>query len=390
MCRLDTLKILFVCSCLEPGLDGVGDYTRRLAVELVALGHSCTLLALADGLVQEATGSEIATKRGLIPCLRLPAKQSWPTRVRQAKAFCESLEPDWISWQFVPYGFDKRGLSFGLGSHLKKIAGKRKSQIMFHEIWIGEAMQTPLKQKTVGKLQRFIIRDLLKKLHPKVVHTHTPLYQHLLGKLRAKAKILPLFGNIPLAEHPRANWLKEKWPEGWGKFSKAERASWWIFVIFGSIHPEWDSEDFWQRASAAAQWSGKKCLFISIGRPGAAGDRILRQLAKHEGELWHFLHLGPQSEEDISQCLLMGDFGVSAVPPEYIFKSGTAAAMLEHGLPVLVLRPVSRYVNCPKEVLTVGLKNVALEFVVDDLHRTKPESLLPTVARQFIDDLTKA
>jgi hypothetical protein len=62
MCRLDTLKILFVCSCLEPGLDGVGDYTRRLAVELVALGHSCTLLALADGLVQEATGSEIATK----------------------------------------------------------------------------------------------------------------------------------------------------------------------------------------------------------------------------------------------------------------------------------------------------------------------------------------
>ena len=384
------MKILFVCSCLEPGLDGVGDYTRRLAAELNARGHHCYLLSLADPEVKKATARDFGGANGGLPGLRLPATDSWPERLRQAKGFCESVAPDWISWQIVLYGFDPRGLSFGLGARCGEISAGRRNQIMFHELWIGEAEQSSLKNKIIGKLQSLIIKDLLSKLRPLVVHTHTPLYRHLLSGLGCRAAILPLFGNIPLTARPRSEWLKEKWPQDWGSFNLADRDSWWIFVVFGSIHPEWDAEDFLSRASAAAQRAGKKCVLISIGRPGAAGERMLRGLQKHEGDSWRFLNLGWQPGEDISQCLLMADFGVSTVPPEYVFKSGAAAAMIEHGLPVITTRPTSRYPHCPPEMLSAGMRNVVRDFDSEALKKSKPDSLLPAVAGQFLRDLQQA
>ena len=348
------------------------------------------MLALADPQVKKAAASDCGGTNGVISSLRLPATDSWPERVRQAKNFRENVAPDWISWQIVLYGFDPRGLSFGLGRRFREISGGCKNQIMFHEIWIGEAEQSALKNKIIGKLQRHVIKDLLQKLHPLVVQTHTPLYQHLLSGLGCQAAILPLFGNIPLTTHPRSEWLKEKWPEGWTRFHLADRNAWWIFVVFGTIHPEWDADDFLRRASAAAQRAGKKCLLISIGRPGMAGERRLRGLQKHEGDFWRFLQLGPQPEEDISQCLRTADFGVSAAPPEYVFKSGTAVAMIEHGLQVIATRPTYRYPNYPPETQMVGMRNVVRNFDLEALKKSKAESLLPAVAGQLIEDLQQA
>lgn len=371
-------------------MDGVGDYTRRLAAKLNAQGHQCSLLSIADCLVKKPTVCEFKDPGGVTSGLRLPAKDSWPARLRRAMSYCDSVAPDWVSWQIVLYGFNRRGLSFGLGRRLREISKNYKTHIMFHEIWIGEAKESPPKHKIIGKAQRLIIQDLLQKLRPRVVHTHTPLYKHLLGRLGCHATILPLFGNIALATHPRSEWLKEKWPEGGPHFHAADRKSWWIFVVFGSIHPEWDADDFRRRVLETAQQAGKKCLLISIGRPGGVGERMLRGLRQHEGNGWRVLNLGQQSEEDVSQCLLTADFGVSAVPPENIFKSGTAAAMIEHGLPVIVTRPASRYPHCPPEILLVDLTNVIRHFNLVAVKKSTPQSLLPAVATQFIRDLEQA
>ena len=384
--RPKVLKILFVCNCLEPGLDGVGDYTRRLAAELQAQGYPCALLSLADPKVTKAVAGDI----GGVSTLRLPATDSWPDRIREAKKFCENVAPDWVSWQIVLYGYDPRGLSFGLGARMKEISGNCKNQIMFHELWIGIAEESPFKNKIVGKLQRFIIKDVLRKLRPQFVHTHTPLYRHLLGQLGCPATILPLFGNIPITAQPDSAWLQKKWPGAWGQFQGAERGAWSIFVVFGSIHPEWDGVDFLRRAMAASQKMGRKCLLISIGRPGAAGEGTLREMQKQESESGRVLCLGAQPEEDISQCLLLADFGISAVPPEYLFKSGTVTAMIEHGLPVIATRPMFHYRDCAPEMLAVGLRNVATDFNLEALDKTTPESLLPAVTAQFVADLQRA
>ena len=371
-------------------MDGVGDYTRLLATALAELGHDCSLLALADHHVKKPSTCDSGDGYTILPSLRLPAREGWPARLRQAMSFREGVAPDWVSWQFVIYGFDPRGLSFGLGRRLREVSGRCKNHIMFHELWIGEMEGISMKQKLIGRLQKQIIKDVLQKLRPSVIHTHTPLYQYLIKRLGYPSKMLPLFGNIPLAR-PRPDWLKEKWPEGGGALSgKANRAKWWILVLFGSIHPEWDATDFREKLLEAARRAGKRCLLISIGRPGGHGERVLRALRQFEGTNWGVLSLGPQAEEDISQCLLSADFGVSAVPPENVFKSGTAAAMTEHGLPILVSRPAAKYRNCPPEILLEGMPNVIRHFDLVAIKRSPAHSLLPGVAAQFIADLERA
>jgi hypothetical protein len=370
-------------------MDGVGDYTRLLASQLVDRGHLCFLVALADPHVAELTRGEVATSQRPMPLLRIPVTAPWPERIAQANAARDSFAPDWISFQLVPYAYDPRGLCFGLGAHFRAIAGDSASQIMFHEIWIGEAEGVPLKRKLVGRVQRYIIRDVLQKLRPRVIHTHTPLYRFLLGKLGFEAKLLPLFANISCPGNAKIDpaWLAEKWPAGWGKINASGRGDWWIFVLFGSIHPEWDGEEFVRRASAAAKRAGKSCAFISIGRAGAEGERTLQNMRRHEDASWMNLNLGPQSPADISQCLLAADFGVSPVPPEYLSKSGTAMAMLEHGLPVIVTRPAYRYRNCPEQLLEPDQKNVITGFDFESARKTEPRQVLPQITEQFIAEL---
>jgi hypothetical protein len=240
-------------------------------------------------------------------------------------------------------------------------------------------------------VQKMAIQGIVRKMGPLVIHTHTPLYQHLLGKLGFKAIKLPLFGNIPITEHPQPDWLRQKWIEAGKEWSREDRNSWWIFLMFGSLHPEWNADDFLQRASVAAQKAGKKCALLSIGRQGVLGEHKWQQFVdNHEGQSWSFLNLGRQPEEDVSQCLLVADFGVSSAPPEYLFKSGTAVAMIEHGLPVIATRPSYNYTNCPSEILATRMQNVVTDFDLEAQGKTKIGSLLPQVASQFIGDLERA
>jgi hypothetical protein len=78
-------------------------------------------------------------------------------------------------------------------------------------------------------------------------------------------------------------------------------------------------------------------LFILIGRNG---DQELRhrvgEECKHHG--WGFLEKGELPTDLISSCLQSADFGVATSPLSLIGKSGSVAAMLEHGLPVVVSR----------------------------------------------------
>ena len=90
------MRILFLCSCLEPGRDGVGDYTRRLAEECAMLGHECALAALNDSFVR--TTSE--EKQGGLPTLRLARGSDYGAVADFRKKFA----PDWISLQLVAYG----------------------------------------------------------------------------------------------------------------------------------------------------------------------------------------------------------------------------------------------------------------------------------------------
>ena len=42
------MKIAFLCGSLEPGFDGVGDYVRMLASEVIVQGHQAVIVAIND------------------------------------------------------------------------------------------------------------------------------------------------------------------------------------------------------------------------------------------------------------------------------------------------------------------------------------------------------
>src|SRR5580658_8592732 len=151
------MVILFLTGSLEPGKDGVGDYTRLLARECVRQNHSCRLVALNDPHVAAPVESEECSDGPPIAILRLPSAMAWSKRIELAQAFKAQQPPEWISLQFVSYAFDPKGLVRNLPRHLQPLVAGSHLHIMFHELWIGSDSSEPLKDRVVGQIQRFYI-----------------------------------------------------------------------------------------------------------------------------------------------------------------------------------------------------------------------------------------
>ena len=90
------MKIIFLCGCLEPGRDGVGDYVRRLALELINQGHDVSAVALNDGYV-EIKDSGFQQLDGVsFAVLRLPKSLSYSRRFLELEEWSEIFSPDII------------------------------------------------------------------------------------------------------------------------------------------------------------------------------------------------------------------------------------------------------------------------------------------------------
>ena len=163
------MKILFICGSLEPGKDGVGDYTRRLACTLKKQGVAVAAVALNDRHIIDAHDTQQESEGVTLPVLRIPAIWTKAKQTALAKQWVTQHNPDWLSLQFVPYSFHHKGLPFGLAKQLKAIATPQvKWHIMFHELWIGMSKNSGIKQILIGKVREYdfsqvknIIEDLI-------------------------------------------------------------------------------------------------------------------------------------------------------------------------------------------------------------------------------------
>src|SRR4030095_903714 len=104
------MKIAFLCGSLEPGCDGVGDYVRRLASEIILQGHTPILVAINDlHIISEYNGFQSIANADIAVC-RIPSCLSIKERFKLAKKRINAFAPDWLSIQFVPYAFHSKGL----------------------------------------------------------------------------------------------------------------------------------------------------------------------------------------------------------------------------------------------------------------------------------------
>lgn len=377
------MRIVFITACLEPGRDGVGDYTRTLARECSRLGHSSALLSLNEhALLPGSTASAYRSGSEL----RLSSHTPWTSRIAQARQFLEYQQPDWISLQFVCYGWNARGICAGLAQRLSRIIVGRKLHVMFHELWIGHYPGAPLKERLIGSAQRFCVLRLLHKLEPRVVHTNIDTYVNLLAKAGVRSEKLSLFGNIPIAPVASDEWLLRELRYTGLDLTPATRQKFWLIGLFGALHPNWPPEPLLSRIRSAAHERGKQAVFISIGRIGP-GKQLWQDLADaHRGQI-AFLQLGERSPETISSFLQSIDFGVAGSPYSIIEKSGSTAALLEHGCPIVVnwIDPHDAPQNYDPLLHCLDAK---LDFAA--LRRRSPASRLPAIAAQFVDRLNQS
>jgi hypothetical protein len=330
------MKIAFLCGSLEPGRDGVGDYTRRLAGELNRRGHPVMAVALNDPYVSESVfeiqQSEITT----VPTLRLPSVSSWNQRINDARHRLDDFQPDWLSIQFVTFGYHRKGLCAGLGAKFAAMNSKAAWHVMFHELWLGLGEQAPLKHRVMGALQRVFIQAMIRRLRPQVVHTQTEPYRQVLCRVNIPATVLPLISNVPCVQGDGwAGLLEPLLADSAG--IRPDRAKLYLAGIFGSVHPEWNVEQAVNLLIPLVRQAKKRLVLVFLGRNNLNSESFVRlkSLLRDRAEI---ISTGEKSVNEISRILQSLDVGLATTPRRAIQKSGSAAAMLEHGLPVLVTR----------------------------------------------------
>lgn len=329
------MVILFITSSLEPAKDGVGDYLRVLAAECTRLGHACSLLALNDPFISRPTETAESLGNSTTPILRLPSSLSWEKRVELAREFRTRHGADWISLQFVCYGFHPKGIVRNLDHHLAPIIGNKPLHLMFHETWIG-IDQAPLhKNWFVGRIQRHYIRRLVNRLNPRLVTTSNSFYQSLLADTGIPAIEIPLLNNIPICP-PSEFDLPEALVRDGICDQHGAHPDRMIGLLFGTLHPDWKVEPFMSTFASIREKTGKRPCLIGAGRLGKAGDILWNHLQQAYSRSMDFVALGQLPARQISTLMQIADFGVNAGWWELLGKSGAATAMLDHGLPVVV------------------------------------------------------
>jgi glycosyltransferase involved in cell wall biosynthesis len=328
------MRILFLCSSQEPGRDGVGDYVRLLAGACARLGHACAIAALRDPFVAAPTASVIPAANEKISCLRIPPDREGLPKAELFHPFRDAFRPDWLSFHLVPYAFDLRGILRRPEEFQALVGDTARLHLMFHELWLGAGSPSPFRHYLIGPFQRRGIRRLLARTRPRLVTTSNPAYAEMLRPVWPEVELLPLFGNIPVSTSVPSP--AEAFPAT--GITEENRGEWWIGLFFGSLHDEWRPEPFFGLLLRAAERAGKRVCLVLAGRAGETGEALWRGLQADYGTRIVFLNRGEQTTGILSALLQLADFGVAASPWQLIGKSGTAAAMLDHGLPVIVTR----------------------------------------------------
>jgi len=368
------MKLVFICTSLQPGRDGVGDYVRLLASGCADQGHTCALIAINDQHLDVPARQEMQSDRGHeFPALRLSPQLTWTVRCEHARAFVQTHAPDWISWQLVPYGFHPKGVIPDSAFEISQLGRGRFNHVMLHELWIGISQGEPFKNRVYGFFQRRALKELIRHIQPVAMDTSNPAYRAVLLREGFAPGVLPLCGNIPVEPMPPAPASTE-----------------WVGGIFGTVHPQFDPHACLATLHGAAQTARRSLRIVGFGRLGAHGERLFAQLAAQYAGKIAFENLGERSSAEISRLLQTLDFGIGTHPWALIGKSGAVAAMLDHGVPVIVPREdwALRVPPTPaplRDPLVVKLSQTPVELVAGWLGRRRaPQPRLSALTQAFL------
>jgi hypothetical protein len=179
----------------------------------------------------------------------------------------------------------------------------------------------------LGWIQRRGVLALLRTLDVRLIHTSNPAYVQLLVRHKLAARCLPLFGSLPL---PAASATRA-----------GDRLT---FAFFGTLHPVWPPEPLFSHLRELNQ----RIELVHAGQIGA-GEMLWHRLESTYGRTFQFRRLGHLNAQAVADFFAAADFGIATTPWSLIGKSGSVAAMLECGLPVIVNRDDVHYASMPED-----------------------------------------
>lgn len=339
------MHILFICSSLELGKDGVGDYTRRLAGELIRQGHRVSTVALYDKHIKSIQQEVQIDQNSEIDTLRLGSCISWSNKIKIAKKYVDNFNPEWISLQFVPYGFHNKGVPFCLGKLLLKIGSHRKWHIMFHELWIGYN-KLNFKLRVISLLQKFIVKSLCVYLEPLCIHTSLPIYQEFLSQILIKSLPLPLFSNMPI---------------GLACNVKKEKQGIYRIGFFSQFDFSFTIIEYLKTFNKLLKDEGRSLTVILIGGKGTQVELDAKKLINQIGEEIHVEITGFLEPKQVSNIILTLNAGMTPVPRHALGKSGSVATFLLHGIPVVAPYVMRGYSNQEVGFFYDSIKEIILD-----------------------------
>lgn len=381
------MNILFLTGGLEPGQDGVGDYTRLLAGACNTMDHNVSIIAINDSKLEGIREGEFDG----LKYLRISSAISWTQKWKLAAEFSRKHSPNWISLQFVPYAFGQRGIFKEFLQGVSKFTQGRNTHIKFHEIWIGQYPLAPLKEKLIGYMQKRLVKQLVRKLQPKKIHYTNAGSKIRLDQAGIHAEYLPIFSNIAVNASSEDNWIISNLIKE-GKPLPDNRADRFIFFgFFGSIHSNWPARQLLERLRMYTTAQSKRPAMLHAGILPRSRNRW-REIQKNYSGDWLIHSFGKLSDKDVSNYIHGLSFGLTSTPWDLVGKSGAIAAMVEHGVPVIV----NVEGGSPGAPLVIQEQFKPLILNADEqlllklpsaLHQKPVKDNLTMVAEQFLTDL---
>jgi hypothetical protein len=326
------MKITFICASLQPGRDGVGDYVRRLACEIIKQGHQAEAVALNDTYATLIKKEVQELNNVHLPVLRLSAALTPADKYRHLRNRLETFNPDMVSLQYVGFGFNKYGLPVDILLKLHKTLNKRRLHLMLHELWCGMAATAGQKEKILGETQKLFLKILVKKLKPEAIFTSIQPYRRFLQNIGIQATVVPIFGNIPADEDGnKDDWMHLVNETGISPLIEDPKA-WLTLGFFGTTYSCVGLNELLEMAVLAAKSTGLKLGVLFIGNNR---DEATLNLIKSVPDVT-FWQTGALSTGMINRCMQLVNIGIVTSPVDGINKSGSALAWMERGIPVLI------------------------------------------------------
>jgi len=301
------MRLALVSSALPPKLDGIGDYTARLAEEL-SRDHRVTILC-GQTEAEAVAGCDV---RHVFDASRPSSTLGLTEAVREANV-------SWVVIQYCPFSYGRWGLNPFLPLSVKRI--KRTLCSPKVAITVHEPMAWPInwKLRTMNLWQGPQLRHLCR--HADVVFT---VVQRWAGRYKA------WFGDKPIHHLPVGSNVPSV------PISKKEarerlrlRDNTLLLTVFGQGH----HSQTWDLAKAAARQlksSGQDVAVLHLGPGKDYAESLFKDL------LWRSDGVLPA--EELSRRLAATDVFLAPFADGISTRRTTAMAALQHGLPVVSTR----------------------------------------------------